>query len=364
MGQGWLRALRDRPGIEVAGVIDLDTERAGRVVAEQGLPVPVGTSLDDVPAADVLVNATVPQAHLPVSLEALGRGMDVLCEKPAAPSVAEAMVMAAAAHSAQRLLMISQSRRYGRRVESFHAATREAFPAGPGLLVTEFFRAPRFGGYREEMAHVLLVDMAIHAFDIARFVLGSDPVSVYCDESNQPWSWFRDGASATAIFEFAEATRYVFTGSWIASGAQTSWNGRWRAVGNGGTVSWDGDGDPEVEAADVSPATTPPAGGREPGSGGEGIDGALSTFHNALNTTTSPPGEVTENLGSLAMVEAAVRSAQTGTRVLIDDVLAEARTQAAVLSGEHGLAQAWRQWSTTPADGARQPSTTPADGVS
>ena len=36
----------------------------------------------------------------------------------------------------------------------------------------DFFVAPHFGGFREEMDHVLLLDMAIHTFDAARYMTG------------------------------------------------------------------------------------------------------------------------------------------------------------------------------------------------
>ena len=56
--------------------------------------------------------------------------------------------------------------------------------------------------------------------------------------------------------------------------------------------------------------------------------GALLVFTDALRTGVPPMGEVHENVLSLAMVEAAARSAATGERVLLDDVLADAHAEA------------------------------------
>jgi hypothetical protein len=56
----------------------------------------------------------------------------------------------------------------------------------------------------------------------------------------------------------------------------------------------------------------------------EGIAAALQAFVGGLRSGVAPMGEVHENLMSLAMVEAAVQSAETGRRVLLDDVLARA----------------------------------------
>ncbi|GAA3104452.1 hypothetical protein GCM10020001_022400 [Nonomuraea salmonea] len=163
----------------------------------------------------------------------------MLCEKPAAPTLAEALVQAAASEASGRLLMISQSRRYYAALAEYRQLIGRLGP--PGLLTTSFFRGPRFGGFRDEMDQPLLVDMAIHAFDAARYLLGADPVSVTCESWNPPWSWYRGDASATATFQFEGGVRYVYNGSWCADGLETSWNGEWRAVGPGGSATWDGE---------------------------------------------------------------------------------------------------------------------------
>ncbi|WP_217539791.1 hypothetical protein, partial [Stenotrophomonas sp. GbtcB23] len=51
-----------------------------------------------------------------------------------------------------------------------------------------FFLAPHFGGFRERVDNVLLLGMAIHTFDAARFVSGKRPLSVYCLATNPPGS--------------------------------------------------------------------------------------------------------------------------------------------------------------------------------
>ena len=52
----------------------------------------------------------------------------------------------------------------------------------------QFFRGPHFGGFRETMAYPLVVDMAIHHFDLMRFLLDRDPVAVSGRSWNPPWS--------------------------------------------------------------------------------------------------------------------------------------------------------------------------------
>ncbi|SEE86966.1 Predicted dehydrogenase [Arthrobacter alpinus] len=327
MGKAWIEAITANPDVELVGLVDLNTDTAREALAEKGLDgVLVGTSVSEVAAATgahAVVNVTVPVAHHPVNVEAMFAGLPVLCEKPAAPTVAQALSLAAGAEASGQLLMISQSRRYFNSLAQLKAVTGELGEIG--VITTEFFKAPHFGGFREDMDHVLLVDMAIHPFDAVRYLTGQDPVSVYCEEFNPSWSWYKADAAATAIFEFSSGLRYVYSGSWCADGQETSWNGQWRVNGERGTALWDGEQAPIVDATDAtgSQLAVPVA-----GEGPEQIAGSLAEFVSAVRTGVMPDGQIHSNVHSLAMVEAAVQSAETGQRVRIDDVLMAAYAQA------------------------------------
>ncbi|MFE6971949.1 Gfo/Idh/MocA family protein [Isoptericola sp. NPDC057653] len=348
MGRAWLTAVGAEPGAELAGVVDLDVDAARRALADAGLAgVPVGTDAVDLARATgarAVVDVTVPAAHHPVTTAALFAGLPVLGEKPAAATVAETLSLVAAAEVTGQLFMVSQSRRYNPQLAAFR---RQAGTLGrPGLLTTEFFRAPRFGGFREEMAHPLLVDMAIHPFDTARYLLDAEPVSVYCESFNPPWSWYSGDAAASAVFEMTGGVRYAYTGSWCSPGRETSWNGAWRLSGEHGTASWDGDHDPEVERA-PAPAGEEARGGAAGGeSTGEGIAGALTAFLAALDGGPVPRGEVHENVLSLAMVEAAVASATSGERVLVDDVLERAHAEALATEAREDVRARLASWTS------------------
>jgi predicted dehydrogenase len=335
MGRNWVRALSASPDVELVGLVDLNLDAAAAALALAGLDgVTTGTSVSEVAAAtraQAVVNVTIPAAHHSVNVEALFAGLPVLCEKPVAPTVSEGLSLAASAEVSGQLLMISQSRRYYRSLTAFKKGV--GFLGDVGVVTTEFFKAPHFGGFREEMEHVLLVDMAIHAFDAARYLLDQDPVSVYCEEFNPSWSWYAGNAAATAVFEMGNGARYVYTGSWCSDGSETSWNGRWRVSGAAGTATWDGENWPAVDllAADAAvniDAVNLEASGRLVDDSPEEIAGSLAEFIHALRTGTVPSGEVHGNVLSLAMVEAAVLSAESGQRVRIDRVLEEARRAA------------------------------------
>jgi predicted dehydrogenase len=314
MGRVWLQLLIDTPDVDLVGLVDLDTEAARRALAELGRPdVAVAASLSEIAGstrAQAVVNVTVPVAHHPVNIEAMFAGLPVLCEKPIAPTVSQALSLAAASEVSGQLLMTSQSRRYYPVLAEFKDSL--ATLGDVGIATTEFFRAPHFGGFRDSMDHPLLVDMSIHAFDVARYLLDADPVSVYCDSYNPAWSWYSGDAATTAIFEFEGGVRYSFVGSWCSPGLETSWNGSWRVSGSRGSATWEGD------TSEDSPHLA------EARRGLETIAGSLAEFIDSIRTGRLPSGEVHSNILSLAMVEASVLSAQRGERVFLDALLEDA----------------------------------------
>jgi predicted dehydrogenase len=337
MGRAWLAAIQADPAVRLAGVADIDISAARSAVGALGVDVPIGANaveLAAVTGARAVVNVTVPAAHHPVTTAALRAGLPVLGEKPVAGTLAEALSLAAAAEVTGQLFMVSQSRRWNPQVFALRGMISELGEIGS--VSTEFFRAPRFGGFRDRMAHPLLVDMAIHPFDTARFLLAADPVSVYCDAWNPPWSWYAGDASATAVFEMSTGARFTYTGSWCAPGAETSWNGTWRVSGEKGSAHWDGDHAPTLSADD--PATP------QPPSPYDGIAGALRVFTDALRTGTTPMGEVHENVMSLAMVAAAVESATRHAPVQLDDILDQAHQAALTTEPDPTIRAALTAW--------------------
>ncbi|UED86199.1 Gfo/Idh/MocA family protein [Streptomyces profundus] len=330
MGRAWLRAVLEAQDTALVGLVDLTPAKATAALAEAGrAEVPVSTDLAALARRtrpDAVIDVTVPEAHLPVTLQALSLGLPVLGEKPLAGTLPEALRLTAAAEATGRLLMVSQSRRY--HPELFALRERARGLGRIGVLGTEFFRAPTFGGFRETMAQPLLVDMAIHAFDTARWLVDAAPIAVHCASYNPPWSWYEGDAGATAVFEMANGARYVYTGSWCSPGAETSWNGRWRLSAEHGSALWDGTGPPLVEGA---PSPGPDAEVKRPA--GKGIAGSLAEFVRALRTGHTPMGEVHDNVWTLAMVCAAVESATRDRRVVIGDLLEAAHREALATAG-------------------------------
>jgi predicted dehydrogenase len=326
MGKAWgknLKAASDL--VEFAGWVDLREGAAAQAADElelSGLSYAgsdLGKALAEV-KPDFLVDVTIPEAHHDVTIQSLEAGVPVIGEKPMAHSLEAARAMVAASERTGKLYMVSQSRRYDPRLHAYRKLIVDRVGA-LGILNSDFYLGCHFGGFRDEMENVLLLDMAIHTLDAARYLCGADPVSVYCEQFNPSWSWYKGDASATALFEMTGGLRYTYRGSWCGEGRQTSWEAEWRAVGPKGTATWDGHA--EI-IADVVTGTEGfhRATERHVAEVDEmiprGIAGSLRDFIHALETGATPMGECHDNIKSLAMVFAAIESSKTGQRVKVE----------------------------------------------
>src|ERR1700722_13705695 len=313
MSRAWLQAAARIPDLRIVGLADLDATRAKERAAEFSLKDPVVAG--DVHALiaesrpDLLFDVVVPSARHEVVSAGLAAGCHVLSEKPMAETLADARDLVARAKAAGRIHAVVQNRRYLASVRRIARAVRSGAIGAITSAHADFFLAPHFGGFREEMDHVLLLDMAIHSFDALRCMTGLAASGVYCREWNPPQSWYRQGSSAAAIFELENGTVFVYRGSWCAQGLPTSWECAWRFVGAKGALTWDGADQIRIEVlgpahakglfAPMAPVEPPPLG---PEDRVDGHFGVLSDFVSAVRSGSEPETVGRDNIRSLAMV--------------------------------------------------------------
>lgn len=322
----WLRAIAEMDTVEVVGLVDLLPKNAKQRASEFALTdarigTDLGGMLDDL-EPDAVFNCTVPEAHVSVTLEALAHGCHVLGEKPLADTMANANKMVAAAEAAGKTFAVIQNRRYDVRIRRLRQMVASGVLGPLTTLNSDFYLGAHFGGFRDHMEHVLLLDMAIHTFDQARFISGADPLSVYCKEWNPSGSWYDRDASAIAIYEMSDGLVYTYRGSWCAEGRNTTWECDWRVIGEKGSATWDGADDlrtdlvvgtgefrSEIEAYDA-PAYE--AGDMRPGHAG-----VIQEFVHCIREGGVPLTVGSDNINSLAMVLSAIESAEKGVPVEI-----------------------------------------------
>lgn len=330
MAKGWLRALTQskvlREKVEIVGLVDLNQATADALAAEFHLgDILIGTDLPEVlrgSRADLLFDIVVPAARRAVVAAGLAHGCHVLSEKPMAATLDEARELRRLATAASRVHAIVQNRRFIGGVRRIRRLIQSGALGELTALHCDFFLGPHFGGFREQMDNVLLLDMAIHTFDAARFMSGKEPLAVYCHEYNPEGSWYRHGAAANAIFEFSDNVAFTYRGSWCAEGANTSWESAWRITGSKGTLLWDGGERFEANVVigsegflrAVEAIAVPEA---EDSADTNGHTSVIERFIRAIDAGTVPETDGSDNIKSLAMVFGAIDSAREGKRVTI-----------------------------------------------
>ena len=330
MSKGWLSALADhdllKGRVRIVGLVDLDRAVAEQRAAEFNLgDVVIGSDLNAVLAQtkpDLLFDVAIPVAREVIVTTGLRHGCHVLSEKPMATSITTGRALVQQAADAGRVHAIVQNRRFIAGVRRIKRLLDSGALGELTALHCDFFVGAHFGGFREQMENVLLLDMAIHTLDAARFMAGKVPGAVYCLETNPRGSWYAHGAAANAIFEFSDDVVFNYRGSWSAEGANTSWESAWRIVGTKGTLLWDGGDSFEAKVVsgdsgffrDLADLAVP-----EPENADQthGHASVIAEFLNAIEGGRAPETASNDNINSLAMVFAAIESAKTRQRVII-----------------------------------------------
>lgn len=330
MANEWISYALKRPDTEIVALVDIRIEAAEAMVGKHGLAAASFTDIKQAiqeTGANLVFDVTIPSSHYHIASAALELGCDVFSEKPLAESLEQCTEIVAVAGRTGRSHAVMQNRRYDPRIRSLRHLAEAGTIGRIGFVGASFFLAPHFGGFRDAMDSPLLLDMAIHTFDQARFISGADPVTVYCQEFNPPGSWYAGNAAAVCIFEMSDGSVFCYQGSWCAEGAPTSWEASWRVQGERGAILWDGTGMPYAEVIRDSGNAEPFL--REY----ERIEaeevpmeetfhhGCLREMFQSLSEQRPAETDCRDNIYSMAMVIGALESARTGRKLEITDLL-------------------------------------------
>ena len=244
MAHTWLKYAMERQDCEILGLCDIIPERAQRMKEEYELDCAVFDNIEKALAAglefNLVLDCTTPESHEYIVTTALKANCNVFGEKPMAATREEALNEIKTADACGKRYSVMQNRIYLPGMRALRKAVDEKVIGSIGYIGSDFFIGAHFGGFRDLMDNVLILDMAIHTFYQAQFIINSNPVSVYCHEFNPPGSWYKGPASAVAIYEFENGAVYSYQGSWCAEGHNTSWECDWRICGELGSIKWDG----------------------------------------------------------------------------------------------------------------------------
>jgi predicted dehydrogenase len=314
-GRGW--ATRVIPDVvEVDLVAYVDTDPNALDLLRQEARVPADRCFESLTAA---IAATQPQAmlittalpgHAPVIRAALESGLHVLVEKPFAPSLGVARQLVDMAEAKGLVLMVSQNYRFFPAPRAIASLVQEA-ALGKLFEVSIDFRhySPGLGRHQIE-EQPLLVDMSIHHFDLLRLILNGEPERIYCEAWNPEWTTFTGPSVATAAIVFPGGVVVSYRGSWVSTGPPTPWAGDWRLEFENGEVLWTSrDDNMEHDRVVVRPRDGEARTLTLPAMPRTGPSGTLTEFVDAIQTGREPETSGRNNLGTIALMAAAVESA-------------------------------------------------------
>ena len=164
-------------GATVNGIFDMDEARAAAVAGECGGATVFGSAEALIESADIdaVVIASPDSTHAGLALSCVRAGKNVLCEKPLAPSVAEALaVVEAEVASGRRVIQLGFMRQY----DPAHVRVKEALERG------DIGRPLMFRGVHSNLhnrdnpyfddVHAVATNAAVHDFHSARWLMGQE----------------------------------------------------------------------------------------------------------------------------------------------------------------------------------------------
>ncbi|HWP46794.1 MAG TPA: Gfo/Idh/MocA family oxidoreductase [Candidatus Limnocylindrales bacterium] len=125
---------------------------------------------------DAVIICTPPSSHVTIACDAIGYGLHVLCEKPFATRLEDALKMVAYAEKQDRLIMMASKFRFSEDVIKARGIIQSGI-LGNIILYENVFcskvnMAGRWNAMREISGGGVLIDNGSHAVDIARFLVG------------------------------------------------------------------------------------------------------------------------------------------------------------------------------------------------
>ncbi len=132
--------------------------------------------------------------HHEWTLKALAAGKHVLCEKPLACNARQAEAMAAAAQSADRLLMEALMYRYHPRSREILRLVHTGAIGTPRLIRSAFcyrmaakdYQNPQNVRLKPQMGGGALLDVGCYCVSVARWIYGAEPLKVQCHACYHP----------------------------------------------------------------------------------------------------------------------------------------------------------------------------------
>jgi predicted dehydrogenase len=336
-GEQWCRHIL-QPAIEagrIEPVAAVDVDPDAHENAIEGLGLPPERCYEDaetalaVHDADCCTIVVPPWIHEEIVELAVEHDLDILSEKPIADTLAASVRIRDMVGTAGLKMGVTMSHRFDRDKTSLRRAIR-ADEQGPlDYIVGRFTCAMReygsWGAFRHDMDDPLLVDGGVHQLDFLADMAG-DRVETLTAETWKPeWAAYAGDCQALVQFRMENGTRVSWEGAKANARGLNCWGQDYvRAECRDATLILDGR---ELERHPYAAEASEPVALEEQELWGD--QWLVAQFLEWLEGGPAMATNVDANLQSVALVEAAIRSGETGEPVQVQELIAETEAEQA-----------------------------------
>lgn len=181
IGQLHIDYLRKHPKIRIKWLSDINCDKLADWIEENGIEKRTKDHKDILndPEVDAVVICSPTDTHVDIIKAACEKGKHIFCEKPISLTLSESVEAVKAVEKSGVKLQMGFNRRFDRNFSTLQKALKErALGEIQSLRITSRDPAPPPIEYVKHSGG-LFMDMSIHDFDMARYLMQSDVVEVY-----------------------------------------------------------------------------------------------------------------------------------------------------------------------------------------
>ena len=317
IGKVHAKAVTSNAQAKLVAVADAIPKAAKAIADSSGADIRTIEEIEKSRDIDAVVICTPTDTHADLIERFVKAGKAVFCEKPIDLDVKRVRKCLSAVDRMKGTLMVG----FNRRFDPHFAAVRKAIDDGaigavemvtitsrdPGAPPVDYIK--RSGG--------IFRDMTIHDFDMARFLLGEEPVSVSAHAAvlvDRKIGDAGDFDSVSAILVTASGKQCLISNSRRAT---YGYDQRIEVHGSKGMVAAENQRPVSIELANASGYTRPPLHDFFMTRYTEAYANEISTFIEAMASGKKPSPSGRDGLAALLLADAALKSVKDGKAVKV-----------------------------------------------